>query len=389
MTRRWSVIASVLILSGCSIFGGGDDDEVAVDPPVELAEFQPTLRISELWKAKVGGGTENLLLGLRPATDGARVYAGDHEGTVIAVDIANGKDLWRVDTGLRLSGGPAFGQGLIVFGTSDGEVVALDVQDGSERWRVPVFGEVLAAPVISQGYVLVRSVDGRLRALEAGTGSERWNIEQPVPRLTLRGNSTPAVAGELIVAGFDNGRIAAYELADGDVRWENVVAAPSGRTEIQRLADVDADVRVIDQDIYVASFNGRTANLALESGQILWSQDLPSYRGLSADWIAIYVTDDSSHVVALNRSSGAIMWTQEDLHMRAVTTPVPYQSTVVVADFEGYLHWLDAATGAMAGRVRADDVAIIAPPVVAGEILVVLTESGRLAAYRAQQPDAG
>jgi len=389
MMGRLSVIGTVLILSGCSIFGGGDDDEEAIDPPVELTEFQPKLRISELWKAKVGPGTENLLLGLKPATDGARVYAGDHEGSVIAVDIADGKDLWRVDTGLRLSGGPSVGQGLIVLGTSDGEVLALDARDGSERWRVPVSGEVLAAPAISQGYVLVRSVDGRLRALDASTGDERWNIEQPVPRLTLRGNSAPVVADELVVAGFDNGRIAAYELGDGDVRWENVVAAPSGRTEIERLADVDADVHVIDQDVYVSSFNGRTANLALESGQILWSQDLPSFRGLSADWIAIYVTDDTSHVVALSRASGAILWTQEELHMRALTVPVPYQSTVVVADFEGYLHWLDAATGEMAGRVRADDTAIIAPPVAAGEILVVLTESGRLAAYRAQQPDAG
>lgn len=387
MMRRFPVIAAVLLFSGCAIFG--DDEEEAIDPPVPLMDFEATLRVGELWKVKVGAGTENLQLGLRPATDGARVYAGDHEGSVIAVGVADGDGLWRVDTGLRLSGGPTVGQGVVVFGTSDGEVVALDARDGSERWRVPVGGEVLAAPAISRGNVLVRTVDGRLRALNADTGAERWNIEQQVPRLTLRGNSAPAIADDLVVAGFDNGRIAAYELVDGDVRWENVVAAPRGRTELERLADVDADVRVIDRDVYAASFNGRTANLALESGQILWSQDVPSHRGLSADWVALYVTNDKSHVVALNRASGAIMWTQEALHMRVLTTPVPYQSAVAVADFEGYVHWLNAATGELAARVRVDDAAISAPPVVAGEILLVLTESGRLAAYVARPPDAG
>jgi outer membrane protein assembly factor BamB len=387
MTRRLPVLLILSLVAGCSIFGGDDDEPV--DPPAELTEFEPTLRVSELWKVKVGKGTENLLLGLGPATDGARVFAGDHEGTVVAVDVTNGKTLWREDTGLRLSGGPGVGRGLVIFGTSDGDVLALDKLDGSQRWRVPVSGEVLATPAIGRDYVLVRTVDGRLRALDVATGEERWNVEQAVPRLTLRGNSAPVIAGELVVAGFDNGRIAAYELSDGDVRWENVVAAPRGRTEIERLADVDAAVHVIDRDIYTASFNGRTANLALESGQILWSQEVPSYRGLATDWVALYVTDDTSHVVALSRASGAVLWTQETLHMRALTTPVPYRSTVAVADFEGYLHWLDAATGALAGRVRVDDAAIVAPPVATGDVLLVLTESGRLAAYVAQPRDAG
>jgi outer membrane protein assembly factor BamB len=275
-----------------------------------------------------------------------------------------------------------------VFGTSDGQIAALDTGSGELRWVSGVLGEVLAAPAVSATSVAVRSVDGRLRVLDINDGVERWNVEQPVPRLTLRGTSAPAISGDTVVAGFDNGRVAAYSLRDGQPRWENVVAPARGRTEVERLADVDSPINIVDQDVYTASFNGRTASLALESGQILWSQDVSSYQGLAADWTAVFVTSAVSHVVAMSRTSGAILWTQDQLHQRGVTAPTPVGNSLVVGDYEGYVHWIDASTGALIGRVRADDTAIVAQPRVAGDVVVVLAESGTMAAYRARSTES-
>ena len=219
MTRVAATLLSALLIAGCSIFG---DDDTPIDPPAELQEFDAKFRVQAVWDVRVGGGTEFLMLDLGPAVDGGRVFAGAHDGSVVAVDAESGRRVWDADTDLELSSGPSVGEGLVVFGTSDGDVVALDALEGSERWRTSIAGEVLAAPAIGGGTVVVRSVDGKLRALDAADGSLFWTVEQQVPRLSLRGTSSPAVVDGAVIAGFDNGRIAAYDLDDGDARWENV-----------------------------------------------------------------------------------------------------------------------------------------------------------------------
>jgi len=386
MIRRLLIVCGVMLVAGCSLFKS--DDAEPIDPPVPLPEYESRLKIDRLWQVKVGDSSEHLLLGLAPGTDGARVYAGAHDGRATAVDLEDGRRVWATETDLKLSAGPTVGHGLAIFGTSDGQIVAVDTSDGSLRWISAVMGEVLAPVAISSTSVAMRSVDGRLRVLDISDGVERWNVEQPVPKLTLRGTSSPAITGDTVVAGFDNGRIAAYTLRDGQTRWENVVAPARGRTEVERLADVDSPIHIVDQDVYASSYNGRTASLALESGQILWSQDVSSYHGLAADWTAVFVTSSVSHVVAMSRTSGSILWTQEALHQRALTAPTPVGNNLVVGDFEGYVHWLDASSGELIGRLRADKSAIVAQPRVAGDVVVVLAESGTMAAYRARSPES-
>ena len=382
IARRLIAGALLALLAGCTWF---QDDSEPINPPAELDDFDRGYRVERLWSTKVGGGGELLYLGLAPASDGATVYAGAHNGDVLAIDAESGAKRWDLRTKLELSAGPGIGQGLVVFGTSDGELLALDAVDGSERWRIQVGGEVLAAPVIARDRIIVRTVDGRLRAIAVDDGDEIWSIEQQVPRLTLRGNAAPAVADDFVVAAFDNGRIGAYGLRDGEIRWEQLVSPSRGKSELERLADVDARVWVVGRDIYTVSYQGRVASIALENGQILWSQDMSSFAGLSVDWTTVFVTDESSVVVAMNRDSGSVNWRQESLNWRSLTAPVPFADTVVVGDFEGYLHWLDATSGRIVGRVRVDKSAIVRPPVAAGEKVIVQTEDGALQAYRARR----
>jgi outer membrane protein assembly factor BamB len=269
-----------------------------------------------------------------------------------------------------------------VVASSDGVVSALNAADGTPMWQTRVSGEVLATPAVSGSVVVVRSVDGRLRALSGTDGRELWSFEHKPPRLSLRGNASPAVGGELVVAGFDNGRIGAYTLREGEPVWENLVSTGRGRTELERLADVDADVQVVGQDVYAASFNGRLANLAIESGQIIWAIDLSSHDALGVDWTTVYATDAAGEVLAVNRASGAVIWRQNGLRRRGTTGPEPFGRSAVVGDFEGYLHWLDALTGAFQARVRADDAAIVGTPVGAGEYLLAQDEADRVFAFR-------
>jgi outer membrane protein assembly factor BamB len=381
---RLIALLPALALAGCGWFG---KDEV-VDPPAELTGFVPALEIEALWRARVGETDPILRLGLAPAGDGSRVYAAAHDGKVGAYDAESGERAWFAETDLPLSAGPAVGEGLVVLGSNDGDLVALEAGDGSERWRIRVSSEVLAAPAISRDTVVVQTVDGWLRGLEARDGSEAWALEQSVPALSLRGGAAPVIAGETVLAGFANGRLVAAGLSDGEEIWSVLISPASGRTVLERLVDINAAVQVVGEDVYVVNYQGRVASLALESGQLLWTREMSSYRGLGVDLSNVYVTNDLSEVVALERRSGGTLWRHELLRRRELTAPVPFGSAVVSGDFEGYLHWLSADTGDIVGRIRAGDASISGRPLAAGEQLFVLTDAGMLMAYRVK-PDAG
>jgi len=222
-------------------------------------------------------------LGLGPALDNGVVFAAStHKGEVLAVALGTGKQIWIKKLKLPLSAGPAAGFGMVVVGSSKGMVIALDAATGAERWRTHVNSELLSAPAIGESVVVMRSVDGRLHGFNSGTGKELWQVEQQVPRLSLRGTAIPIIAKELAISGFDNGKVMAVSLATGDTVWDTALASPHGRTELDRLIDVDSAVRVVGDDVFAAGFQGRTAMLALDSGQIWWAHDMSSYRGLAA-----------------------------------------------------------------------------------------------------------
>ncbi len=372
----WLLLLAFLV-GGCSLFGGDDVE----DPPTKLVKFKSTLKIKKMWSGGVGKGAENLRLALVAASDGARLYAGDHDGRVLAFDAIKGGTIWRTKTKLPLSAGPAVGESIVVLGSSNGDVIALDASDGHEVWRTSVSSEVLASPVVTPGLVLVRTVDGRLVALSIEDGSSIWFVQQSVPRLSVRGTGAPVISKRVIICGFDNGKLAAYELGDGTLIWNVLLAPPSGRTEVDRLSDLNATVTVIGDDIYVVGYQSQLSAVAIESGQVLWSREISSHTGIGVDMNNLYVTDAAGEVLALNRS-GQELWRTDNLLYRDVTGPTGYRGSVVVGDFDGYLHWFDAATGDLQARVRAGKDRVMAPPLVVNEMLYVLTDGGKLHAFK-------
>jgi outer membrane protein assembly factor BamB len=370
--------AALLLVAGCS----KDKD---VEPPAALLKFRNTLPVKKLWGDNVGGGKKQqvLRLGLGPALDDGIVFAASHKGEVLALRVDTGKEVWVKKLKLPLSAGPAAGSGLVVVGTSKGAVVALDSATGKERWRTRVNSELVSAPAIGEKVVVLRSVDGRLHGLDSQSGKELWSVEQQVPRLSLRGTATPIIAKELAISGFDNGKVMAVNLITGDTAWDTPLATPHGRTELDRLVDIDSAVRVVGENVFAAGFQGRTAMLALDSGQIWWAHDMSSYRGLSVDTENLFVTQSDGIVVAMRQRDGSELWRNDRLKLRGLSTPVETSTAVVVADYQGYLHWLDKSTGALVARERVAKFRVGNQPVVTGDTVVVLDDAGKMAAYRA------
>jgi outer membrane protein assembly factor BamB len=371
--------AAMLIAAGCS----KDKD---VEPPAALVNFPATLPVKRLWDEGVGGGKKQvkLRLGLGPAIDKGLVFAASHKGEIVAVSLETGRNVWLKKLKMPISAGPAAGFGMVVAGTSKGEAIALDGATGNQLWRVRINSELLSSPAISQDVVVFRSVDGRLNGLDAHTGKALWSVEQQVPRLSLRGTATPIIAKDAAISGFDNGKVMAVSLKTGDTLWDTALASPHGRTELDRLVDIDSAVHVVGENVFAAGYQGRTAMLALDSGQQWWSHDMSSYRGLAVDGDNLYVTQSDGSVVALRQRDGAEMWRNDKLKRRGLSAPVVTSTAIALADFQGYLHWLDKNTGELVARERvAKKQRVSNPPVSEGDVVVVLTDAGTLAAYRA------
>jgi outer membrane protein assembly factor BamB len=370
--------AALLIAAGCS----KDKD---VEPPAVLVNFPQTLPVKKLWSEGVGGGKKQLVLrlGLGPAVDNGVVFAASHKGEVLAASLDSGRHLWVKNLKLPISAGPGAGFGMVVVGTSKGAIVALDGATGRELWRQRVNSELLSDPAISEKVVVIRSVDGRLHGLDSHNGKELWSVEQQVPRLSLRGTATPIIAKEVAISGFDNGKVMAVSLTSGDTVWDTALASPHGRTELDRLVDIDSAVRAVGDNVFAAGFQGRTAMLALDSGQLWWGHDMSSYRGLAVDADNLYVTQSDGIVVALRQRDGSELWRNSKLKLRRLSTPVLTRTAVAVADFQGYLHWLDKNTGELVARERIAKERISNSPVAVDDTVVVLTDGGKLAAYRA------
>ncbi len=375
--KRFAIATTLVLLAACS-------KDKAVDEPTELTELKPTAAVTRVWSASVGGGDDVLRLGLGLALRGERLYAAGRGGEVAAFDAGSGRQVWRVRTKASLSAGVGVDDTHVAVGSSDGEVILLGAADGNLVWRTKVGGEVLAAPALAPGAVVVRTVDGRLRGLALADGTELWQIDEQIPRLTLRGNAAPVVAGDLVIAGFDNGKVIAVSTGSGDTVWETPVIPARGRTELERLVDIDSAVKVLGEDVFVAGYQGRAAMLALDSGQIWWTRDLSSYRGVDVDDEAVYAATADGEVVALRRRSGVELWRQPALKFRKLSAPVVAGDFVAVADFAGIMHWFDKASGAPAARTSGLGGRVSNPPLASGGVVYVISDNGRISALRPQ-----
>ncbi len=371
--RALLVLAGVIGLAAC-------DKDKDVDPPAELVDIVAKRNVQELWSVGLGGDSEHLRLALRPTIAEGIVYAASHDGEVVALRADNGRRVWQAKTELPLAAGPAVGSGVVVLGSSDGDVIALDVATGQQRWRKAVNSEVLARPLITSDLVVIRTVDGHLEGLSLTDGATRWAVDEQVPRLTLRGTAPPVLAGDRVIAGFDNGRVIAVDVRNGDVLWDTIVNAPHGRTELERLSDIDSPPYVSGDDIFVVGFQGRVAMLALDSGQIWWARDMSSYRGFTMDDQNLYLTNSDSVVVAMKRTDGSVIWEQSALRRRGLTAPAIDGDALLVGDFEGYLHWLDKSTGEIVARRKTDGERISNAAIADESRTFVQTDSGKLIA---------
>lgn len=397
----WLVLLCAFAMSGCSWFSKKTGNE-----PMELVDFEETIDLDKIWKRSIGEGQNEGFSRLTPAMDGGAIYAVDYEGLLVAVDAKTGKKLWKKkinkpktgllgwmksfvtaeDPNYQIVGGIAAENGLLLVATYAGEVMALSVNDGSELWRAQVAGEIVSAPRTNGTVVAAQTVNGKLVAFDAKSGAQLWFYDNPPPVLTLRGTPSPIVTDTAIYAGFSNGRMMAFNPANGLILWEQRIALPKGRSELERMVDIHSNPEVKDGVIYVGTYQGRISALARGTGSVLWGQDGSTSENLALSADKLFVSHADGKVSAYNSANGELLWSNDKMLRRGLNGPQVFSDYLAVVDFKGYMHVLNQNDGQFAARVRVDRKGARAPMLSDGETLYVYTNRGKLIAYQLKKP---
>lgn len=294
---------------------------------------------------------------LSPLVESNVVYSADNKGNVNAIDLTTGERKWSVVHDFRFSAGPTSSDRCLFLATRNAEVLCVSRESGEIIWTSSVSSEALSPPVSGQGVVIVQAGDGSVTGLSAEDGARLWTYDRRVPPLSLRGTGQPVIVDDTVLAGFANGKLVGLSIHDGKTLWESSVATPRGRTELERMVDIDGMFHYDGNAIYVVSYHGRIAAMTLESGRLLWTRDMSSYLGLNLDSKYLYVSDEEGRIWALDKENGATLWMQDKLSGRAATAPVVTEKHILVGAADGSLYWLNKADGAVLSKLSYKQVA--------------------------------
>lgn len=349
--------------------------------PAELPVLTNAQPVKVLWSSSIGAA-EGFFFS--PVMIGDAVYAASRAGTVARLDAASGQAKWRVSLGKRISSGVGSDGTLVVVAADDGEVFALDARSGVVKWRSRVSSEVLAQPKVSDGLALVRSADSKVFAFGIEDGKRRWVYQRPAAALIVRSPVGLTIHQGMAYAGFSGGKLVAISLANGSARWEATVALPKGATELERVTDIVGDPSAQGREVCTAAYQGRVACYDVQNGNQLWSREMSTLTGVSFDARYAFVSDDKGAVHALDRSNGRSIWKQDRLAYRQLSLPLPLGTEVAIGDLQGYVHFVARESGAFLARFATDGSAVRAAPIKLPDGLLVQTQSGGLYALTLQ-----
>ncbi|MCG8534139.1 MAG: outer membrane protein assembly factor BamB [Pseudomonadales bacterium] len=393
--RLAGVALASLLIWGCS-----SNDEVV--PPSPTPQFKSQIQIKKLWTSRIGEGVGEVYLSLKPAATERWVYAASLDGDVKKFDREKGKTIWKVSLDREITGGVSAAYGMVGLGTANGELLLLSEETGEIVLEKTLGGQVMSVPAITPELVVVQTTDGRLHALNREDGAVVWLFDTSIPILTLRGESDPVVSGGATLAGFANGKLVAMDTNTGYVAWERQVGESKGRSELERLVDLDGRFWVDGKVVYAATYQGNIVAIDIPSGRVLWKRPMSSYVGVTSYLGKVYVVDQDSVLHAMDAIGGTDLWQQDRLKGRVISTPTAYDRYVLVGDFNGFLYWLSHSDGEFLARVKvghnryqysnaragslrrvtdpADGIRV--EPVIYDDTVYIQGNSGELAAYR-------
>jgi len=375
--KKFIFLLSIFTLSSCSSLGwlkfwDGEDEE---EGPTQLYQVSDNRKLDREWS--VSNGNDISYGRLIPAVYDGTVFYINSLGYVSAVDLETGKLQWSKNTQDIVSTGLDVTFKTISYGTLDGSLVALSHTDGNEIWRSSTSSESLSPPANSGSHLIIQTIDGRVAGYELKTGKRDWFHQTVLPSLTLRGTSSPFIEQGFIFTGFASGKVAMIYPDSGAIRLELPVAINEGKSELERIIDIDGRPIIVDNTLIAASYQGNITAINLRDGRPTWQEEISTVKDLTSNGNRVVAVDSKDIVKAFGTATGAIIWEQEDLKLRKLTSPASISNLVVVGDLEGYVHLLNAQSGNFEGREKVSRNAIT-EIISQGNYLLIVDTAGRV-----------
>ena len=368
-SRKLAVVGLVALLAACGSSGGKKPE------PAPLAPVNALLGVRQAWTLNAGASAVPLM----PAVLGNQVWVGSSDGTVVALDAAAGRELWRASAGAPLAAGVGSDGNTVAVVTLANELVAM--QAGRVLWRSRLGVGVFTPPLVAGQRVFVLGADRSLTAFDGKTGARLWQQSRPGDALSLRQAGLLMAWGDTLVAG-QQGRLAGFDPNTGAQRWDSVIASPRGTNEIERLVELVAGVSRQGNQLCVRAFQAAVGCVDAARGTTLWSRPASGSVGVAGDDRLLFGTESTGRVIAWQRASGEPAWTSDRFLHRGLTAPVVVGRSVVFGDSEGFVHLLSRQDGSVLNRLATDGSGLAAAPVLAGDTLVAVTRKGGVFAWR-------
>lgn len=373
-TRSWlqqlaGLLSAGLLLAGCA--GGPDKPK-----PKPLDALSPQNVARPLWSQRIAG----VQFPLTVAVAGDAFTVGGSDGSVLALEAATGRELWRTNVGAPLGAGVGSDGRFAAVVTRAGELVTFEA--GQAKWRKPVGTRVSTAPLVAGERVFVLGVDRSVQAFDALDGRKLWTLQRPGDPLTLAQSGVLAAYKDTLIVG-QGPRLAGVDPLAGTVRWEVPIGAPRGANEVERLADLVGPALRSGSIWCARAFQATVGCVDAERATLTWSKASGGTDALGGDRELVFGADASDRMTAWRTESGVVAWSSEALMYRGLSAPAVLGQSVVYGDAEGTVHWFSRDKGEAQLRLPTDGTAVVAPPVVSGTTLLVVTRSGGLYAFRA------
>ncbi len=379
MLNRWTALLLIpaLLLGACSSNEEKDEETIVA----QLVDFESLVTHKRVWKASTGSGPGRQYLRLVPAISDNKIFVANASGDVFAFDVETGKRLWKSKTKRDISGGVGAAAGKVVVGTLDGEVITLDAENGEILWEAQTSSEILGVPATDGNVTVVQTIDARVFAFNAQSGEAAWSYDHIVPVLTLRGSSGPVITTSGVICAFDNGQILSFAKDSGSRQWDFRISQPKGKTDLERIVDIDGTPVEQSGLLYAGSYQGNIAALSRAQGKPIWRKAASTFNRLAVSYGRVVATVERSRVAAFNSANGDKVWENEQLLNRELSAPALIDDYVAVIDHEDLLHLLSKDDGSFVHRFKVSGDGFHSPMLSHKGKLYILSDDGVLSVY--------
>ncbi len=361
-----ATLGAGLVLAGC----GADRPK-----PTPLESVTPQIGARALWQTRLGA--VNFPLSVAARAD--QVILATSDGTVVALQSGDGREIWRGSVGGSITAGVGSDGRFAAVVTAANELRVLD--RGRASWSTALASRAVTAPLVAGERVFVVGVDRVVHAFDATDGRRLWRFARQGEALTLAHPAALAAFNDTLLVG-QGAVLIGLDPTAGTVRWEVALTPPRGSNEIERLNDLVGPLLRLGDVVCTRAFQTAVGCIDAQRHALRWSRIGGGIQALAGDAEMVFGADSSDRVSAWRTGTGDLAWTHDRMLYRGLSAPLVVGRSVVFGDFEGQLHFLARDDGRTLMRLPTDGSAIAAQPVLVDGRLVVVTRAGSVFAFR-------